>query len=141
MILAFGDDIRELLDAVSPPDEDYDEGIDEHEAVPEEDLLENSIYAKPEEAPLDVEVDDTPAVQLVNKMIEDAYFAGASDIHIEPYGNQQEAEVRFRIDGTCANVFNIPKANVRSVIARVKVLADLDISERRKPQDGKIKFS
>ena len=141
VILAFGDDIRELLAAVSPPEEEYIEDIGEHEEVPEEDLLDHSIYAKPEEAPLDVEVDTTPAVQLVNKMIEDAYFAGASDIHIEPYGNQQEAEVRFRIDGTCANVFNIPKANVRSVIARVKVLADLDISERRKPQDGKIKFT
>ncbi|MBT8360743.1 MAG: GspE/PulE family protein, partial [Deltaproteobacteria bacterium] len=90
---------------------------------------------------IEVEVDTTPAVQLVNKIIEDAYYAGASDIHIEPYGVEKDAEVRYRIDGTCANVLNISKINVRSAIARIKVLADLDISERRKPQDGKIKFT
>jgi len=141
VLLAFGDDIRELLDTVSPPIEDDIEDIGDVDEVPEEEQYSNSIYAKPYEAPLEVEVDDTPAVQLVNKMIEDAYFAGASDIHIEPYGNLKDAEVRFRIDGTCSNIINIPKVNVRSVIARIKVLADLDISERRKPQDGKIKFT
>ncbi|MBE0583361.1 MAG: type II/IV secretion system protein, partial [Desulfofustis sp.] len=137
VLLAFGDDIRALLDKLTPPDAPND-GTDETGIdtmyVPE-------IYQKPDEGPLDVEVDSTPAVQLVNKLIEDAFYAGASDIHIEPYGNKSDAEVRYRVDGTCANILNIPKINVKSVIARIKVLADLDISERRKPQDGKIKFT
>ena len=141
VLLAFGDDIKKLLDAVFPPQEETVEDGTEIDDVPEEEQYSDSIYAQQEEEPLEVEVDDTPAVQLVNKMIEDAYFAGASDIHIEPYGNLKDAEVRYRIDGTCSNIINIPKNNVRSVIARIKVLADLDISERRKPQDGKMKFT
>ncbi len=143
VLLAFGDDIRELIDSVAPPTDEEsiyhrDEYADEE---PEEELLSHDIYAKPEESPLDVLVDDTPAVQLVNKIIEDAFHAGASDIHIEPYGRAKDAEVRFRIDGSCVNILNITKTNIRSVIARIKVLADLDIAERRKPQDGKIKFT
>ncbi len=141
VLLAFGDDIKKLLDAAFPPQEETREDGPEIDDVPEEEQYSDSIYAQQEEEPLEVEVDDTPAVQLVNKMIEDAYFAGASDIHIEPYGNLKDAEVRYRIDGTCSNIINIPKNNVRSVIARIKVLADLDISERRKPQDGKMKFT
>ncbi len=143
VLLAFGDDIRELLDSVSPPAEE--EGLYDRdnyaEEEPEEELITSDIYAKPEEEPLDVQVDDTPAVQLVNKIIEDAYYAGASDIHIEPYGIRKDAEVRFRIDGSCVNILNISKTNIKSVVARIKVLADLNIAEKRKPQDGKIKFT
>lgn len=129
--LSFGDDIREFLDTVAPPDDD--ETGEEFE----EDEFEN----EQEDFAEDVELDDSPAVKLVNSMIEDAYYAGASDIHIEPYGAVQDSEVRFRVDGQCLNKFRIPKHNVRSVVARVKVMADLDISEKRKPQDGKIKFT
>ncbi len=141
VLLAFGDDIKQLLDSVSPPGEEDIEDIGDIDEVPEEEQYSDSIYAQQDEEPLDVEVDSAPAVQLVNKMIEDAYLEGASDIHIEPYGNLKDAEVRFRIDGACSHIINIPKTNVKSVIARIKVLADLDISERRKPQDGKIKFT
>ncbi len=143
VLLAFGDDIKALLNSIAPPPEEeglYDRpGFAEEE--PEEEYISADVYAKPEEAPLDVEVDDTPAVQLVNKIIEDAYYAGASDIHIEPYGIKQDAEVRFRIDGSCLNILNITRTNIKSVIARIKVLADLNIAEKRKPQDGKIKFT
>lgn len=143
VLLAFGNDIKELLNTIAPPVSDTDtlEGIHDTDEVPEEEAYSPDIYAKPEEEPLDVEIDNTPAVQLVNKIIEDAYYSGASDIHIEPYGRTNDAEVRFRVDGACTNVLNISKANVTSVIARIKVLANLDISERRKPQDGKIKFT
>jgi len=142
VLLAFADDIRELLDSIAPPvDQAPLDDIEAAEEVPEEEQYDPDIYAKPEEQFIEVEVDTSPAVQLVNKIIEDAYYAGASDIHIEPYGVKKDAEVRYRIDGTCANILNISKINVRSAIARIKVLADLDISERRKPQDGKIKFT
>ncbi len=141
ILLAFGDDIKSLLDSIYPaPDEDID-GLNDTDEIPEDEEFSSDMYAKPEEEPLDVEIDDTPAVQLVNKLIEDAYYVGASDIHIEPYGRVSDAEVRYRIDGACTNILNISKENVKSVIARIKVLANLDISERRKPQDGKIKFT
>ncbi len=143
VLFAFGHEIKALLDEAAPLKESSEEQESPHQAEeePEEEQYDASIYAKPEEAPLDVEIASTPAVQLVNKIIEDAFYAGASDIHIEPYGKQRDAEVRFRVDGACSNILNISKANVNSVVARVKVLADLDIAERRKPQDGKIKFT
>lgn len=84
--------------------------------------------------------DERAIVLLVRKIIEDAYQQKASDIHIEPYGFRQDAEVRFRIDGFCKKVHNIPGNNIRAVISRFKILSRLDIAERRKPQDGKIKF-
>jgi len=84
--------------------------------------------------------DERAIVLLVRKIIEDAYQQKASDIHLEPYGFKQDAEVRFRIDGFCKRVLNIPGNSIRAVISRFKILARLDIAERRKPQDGKIKF-
>ena len=75
------------------------------------------------------------------KIIENAYYSNASDIHIEPYGVEQNAEVRYRTDGSCSNVLKIPKHYVKQVLARLKIMANLDIAERRKPQDGKIKFT
>ncbi|MCK5097386.1 MAG: GspE/PulE family protein, partial [Desulfobacteraceae bacterium] len=83
---------------------------------------------------------DSSVVILVMKIIEDAHKMQASDIHIEPYGLKKDAEVRFRIDGICKEVLMIPRAFIRGVISRIKIMADLDISERRRPQDGKIKF-
>lgn len=88
-----------------------------------------------------LDAEKRPIVMLVNKIIEDAYKKNASDIHIEPYGMARDGEVRYRVDGQCMNVLNIPREHVRPVVARFKVLADLDIAERRKPQDGKIKFT
>lgn len=88
-----------------------------------------------------VDADERPVVLLVNKIIENAYYSNASDIHIEPYGLEQNAEVRYRTDGTCRNVLKIPKHYVKQVLARLKIMAELDIAERRKPQDGKIKFT
>lgn len=93
------------------------------------------------EKPEKEKINERPVVLLVNQIIENAYYLKASDIHIEPYGLEQNAEVRYRIDGTCRNVIKIPRKYVRQVLSRMKILADLNISERRKPQDGKIKFT
>ena len=84
--------------------------------------------------------DDRATVMLVRKIIEDAHSQNASDIHIEPYGFKQDGQVRYRIDGRCAKFLTIPKNHIRAVVSRFKILAKLDISERRKPQDGKIRF-
>ena len=83
---------------------------------------------------------DNEVVKLVNKVIVDAYKQGASDIHIEPYPGKQKTEIRFRKDGSLMNYISVPAAYRSAIAARLKIMCDLDISERRKPQDGKIKF-
>jgi type II secretory ATPase GspE/PulE/Tfp pilus assembly ATPase PilB-like protein len=83
---------------------------------------------------------DNELVKLVNKVIIDAYKQGASDIHIEPYPGKAKTEVRFRRDGTLMPYISIPGSYRNALAARIKIMCDLDISERRKPQDGKIKF-
>ncbi|HWT28392.1 MAG TPA: ATPase, T2SS/T4P/T4SS family, partial [Methylophilaceae bacterium] len=83
---------------------------------------------------------DNELVKLVNKIIIDAYNQGASDIHIEPYPDKGKTEVRFRKDGTLVNYIEIPPSYRNAIVARIKIMCDLDIAERRKPQDGKIKF-
>ncbi len=83
---------------------------------------------------------DSTIVQLVNKIIVDGYRKNTSDIHIEPYPGKSGAEIRFRIDGACTNYQTIPYHYKKAVVSRIKIMSDLDIAERRKPQDGKIKF-
>jgi type II secretory ATPase GspE/PulE/Tfp pilus assembly ATPase PilB-like protein len=83
---------------------------------------------------------DNELVKLVNKVIVDAYKQGASDIHIEPYPGKAKTEVRFRRDGALLPYISVPSSYRSALAARIKIMCDLDISERRKPQDGKIKF-
>ena len=89
---------------------------------------------------LQSEKKDSAVVQLVNKVILDAYARGASDIHIEPYPGKQNTMVRIRVDGSCTVYQTIPFAYRNAVVSRIKIMSDLDIAERRLPQDGKIKF-
>ncbi|HEY8609144.1 MAG TPA: ATPase, T2SS/T4P/T4SS family [Noviherbaspirillum sp.] len=79
-------------------------------------------------------------VKLVNKVIIDAYRQGASDIHIEPRPGKEKTVIRFRKDGSLEPYIEIPASYRSAIAARIKIMCDLDISERRKPQDGKIKF-
>jgi type II secretory ATPase GspE/PulE/Tfp pilus assembly ATPase PilB-like protein len=85
--------------------------------------------------------DDSAVVQLVNKTIIDAYTRKASDIHIEPGQGKKNAIIRYRIDGACQVYQTIPHTYKNAIVSRLKIMSDLDISERRKPQDGKIKFN
>ena len=112
--------LDEILSTMKVQDDDY---ISENDEIDEIDNF-----------------NDNSVVLLVRKIIEDAFDAGSSDIHIEPYGVARDAEVRFRIDGRCNEVLTIPRNFIKGVISRIKILAKLDIAERRKPQDGKIKF-
>lgn len=83
---------------------------------------------------------DNELVKLVNKVIMDAYQQKVSDIHIEPYPGKAKMQVRFRKDGALVPYLEVP-AHLRSAfVARLKIMCDLDISEKRKPQDGKIKL-
>ena len=83
---------------------------------------------------------DSVIVQLVNKIVYDAFQAKASDIHIEPYPGKNDVIVRIRVDGRCKIYQRIPYKYKYAVTSRIKIMANLDISERRKPQDGKIDF-
>ncbi|HVJ23790.1 MAG TPA: ATPase, T2SS/T4P/T4SS family [Burkholderiales bacterium] len=83
---------------------------------------------------------DNELVKLVNKVIVDAYNQGASDIHIEPYPGKAKTEIRFRKDGSLGPYIEIPASYRSAIVARLKIMCDLDISEKRRPEDGKIKF-
>jgi type II secretory ATPase GspE/PulE/Tfp pilus assembly ATPase PilB-like protein len=83
---------------------------------------------------------DSTLVQLVNKMIVDAVEQKASDIHIEANGGGRSLRVRFRKDGALVPYLELPAKFRRAVISRIKIMCQLDITERRKPQDGKIEF-
>ncbi|MEE8254790.1 MAG: ATPase, T2SS/T4P/T4SS family [Nitrosomonadaceae bacterium] len=83
---------------------------------------------------------DNELVKLVNKIIIDAYKMGVSDIHIEPYPGKAKTEIRFRRDGSLMPYIQIPASYRNPIVTRIKIMCDMDISQKRKPQDGKIKF-
>lgn len=85
---------------------------------------------------LDISVDDAPVVKLVNNILEQAVREGASDIHIE--GFERNSRVRFRIDGTLFDALEYPKNLHPAVCSRIKIMSGMDISERRRPQDGRL---
>ena len=87
------------------------------------------------------EDDESELVRLVNKVIMDAYRQGVSDIHIEPLPGSGRTGIRFRKDGSLVPYIDIPSSYRNALVARIKIMCDLDTSERRKPQDGKIKFN
>ena len=86
-----------------------------------------------------VKEDDAGMVRLVNQLIEQAHDKGASDIHVEPYLDS-DVVVRVRVDGVCTEHARLPRKFGRNIVARIKIMANLDIAERRFPQDGKIRF-
>lgn len=90
--------------------------------------------------PQDEAMADNLVVKLINKIIVDAYNQNVSDIHIEPYPGNHKTIIRFRKDGTLVTYVELPAQYKNALVARIKVMAQLDISERRKPQDGKIDF-
>ncbi len=88
----------------------------------------------------EIDENDSAIVRLANQVIAEAYRLGASDVHIEPYSDRKETAVRFRVDGTCFTYMRIPALYRRAIVSRLKIMANLDIAERRKPQDGKIRY-
>ncbi len=83
---------------------------------------------------------DSVIMQLVNKIVNDAYVRRASDIHIEPNVERKNVEIRFRVDGDCALYQTVPFSYRAAIISRIKIMSNLDITIKRLPQDGKIKF-
>lgn len=82
--------------------------------------------------------DSAPIITLANRIVEDAYVLGASDIHVEP--QEHDLIVRYRIDGVCQEKLRLPKQVAGALSARYKIMSELDIAEKRLPQDGRIVF-
>ena len=121
--------IKNVLDGQSSGlGEDLDASFDSIEISEEEDNEDDAAS----------DIDDTPVVRFVNKVLLDAIKRGASDIHIEPY--EKVFRVRYRIDGVLQEFASPPLAMAEKITARLKVMSRMDISERRVPQDGRIKL-
>lgn len=108
---------------------------------PEQSLVSESIdksVDKSVDKSIDKEAEDAPIVRLVNRILDEAVRMRASDIHIEPMADR--VRLRYRIDGVCLERDNLPKRMQNSVLSRVKLMAGMNIAERRIPQDGRIKF-
>ena len=99
--------------------------------------LENDAH---DDSSLESAAADNELVKFVNKVIIDAYHQKVSDIHIEPMPGKAKTGIRFRIDGTLQPYIEVPAQFRQAMVTRLKIMCDLDISEKRKPQDGKIKF-
>ena len=104
--------------------------------------IEDDLSVVEEEDPAEAEalgaIDEAPIVKLVNSLIADAVRKGASDIHMEPY--EKSMRVRFRIDGVMQEMMAPPFKFKAAILSRLKIMAELDIAERRVPQDGRIKI-
>jgi len=108
-------------------------------------LLESMELSSGDEAAEDdekqIEQSDNTLVRLINTMIIEAHARGVSDIHVESQPRRAKVRIRFRKDGMLSPYLELPHTYRAALVARLKIMADLDISERRKPQDGKINFS
>ncbi len=112
---------------------DGEEGLDHLDISSSDDDL------APSDSGVDAKGDDTPVVKFINKVLVDAIRRGASDIHFEPY--ETDYRVRLRIDGILKQVAKVPNKLSPRISARLKVMAQLDIAEKRVPQDGRIKLN
>jgi type IV pilus assembly protein PilB len=136
-VLSYGEDINKALDEVFGVTDGWDQVIDKFENLTvtvlkeEEREAELSALTAGEEAPI---------ISLVNLMILRAVKENASDIHIESFGDET-LQVRYRIDGILHDVMSLPRQLRLAVISRIKIMSDLDIAERRLPQDGRIQVN
>jgi len=103
-------------------------------------IRQEQLFAEESNEEPSIDENDSNVVRLVNQILTDAISGEVSDIHIEPYGRGTGSLVRFRIDGICHEHLRVPTEYHRPLISRLKIMAKLDIAERRKPQDGKLKF-
>ena len=105
-------------------------------------LLQSMELLQPDETvERQIEQSDNSLVRLINTMIIEAHNRGASDIHVETHPGRIKTRIRFRKDGVLSHYLELPHTYRAALTARLKIMADLDISERRKPQDGKIDFA
>ncbi|MDD4896722.1 MAG: ATPase, T2SS/T4P/T4SS family, partial [Atribacterota bacterium] len=134
--LAFSDDITKALDSVYGITENWQQMIGEITSLPvtavEEEAEEMEITRSVSES------HEAPVITLVNLIMLRAIKEGASDIHIEPYGDKF-LKVRYRIDGILHDIMSPPRSLHMAIVSRIKIMSNLNIAERRLPQDGRIK--
>ena len=131
--------ISQFFDGGAQKDET---GVTE-KSLEEFDLMPDVAFEEEQEQEIEDEGYDEASgkiVRLVDQVIIAAYRKNASDIHIEPSPITKSTQIRFRLDGVCQEYMKVPNSMVRGIISRVKIMSNLDIAERRLPQDGKIKF-
>jgi type IV pilus assembly protein PilB len=126
-VVASPDDVQALIGRMSRLDDAVAEAVSEGE----EELADVTEIRE--------SADDAPVIKLVNSIIAQAVEEGASDIHFEPEG--RDMRVRFRVDGVLRETTQIPRRMVPGVVSRVKIMADLDIAEKRVPQDGRVSLT
>ncbi|MFL5899003.1 MAG: GspE/PulE family protein [Solirubrobacterales bacterium] len=126
--VAADEDIEALIGKLNTLQSAVTEAVEEE---PEEDLA--------EVADMQVGAEDAPVIKLVYSILGQAVGEGASDIHFEP--EDDEMRVRFRVDGVLREAAHVPKRMVNAVISRVKIMSDLNIAEKRVPQDGRVSVS
>jgi len=133
-VLANSENITRALDEVFGVTEEWDQVIGQIENMPV-DIVEEG--GKKTGISANIEKEEVPIIALVNLMLLRSVREKASDIHIEPLG-EEELRVRFRIDGVLQDIMSIPRHLHAAIVSRIKIMSDLDIAERRLPQDGRI---
>jgi len=136
---------RRRIDLVASLEKDIREKIDEYyqeeEALVDDiigEITEDDVAVEEESDDYSVSEVDSKLIRLLNKILIDGYTQKASDIHIEPGTEKEAINVRYRVDGSCHVAHTIPRMYSRAIISRLKIMSNLDISERRRPQSGKI---
>ena len=139
-ILVRDDSLTKAIDDALNASDEMMEGLDDEEGLEDVDFADgDELEAAEEESGVGASADDTPVVKFVNKVLLDAIKRGASDIHFEPY--EKTYRVRFRMDGVLSKVATPPTKMAPRLAARLKVMSQMDIAERRVPQDGRIKLN
>jgi type IV pilus assembly protein PilB len=133
-LLAIEGEVEDKLKDASKPEKPRAEGFEDVVGALDEIFGDEARTIDPE----NLEEESAPIIRLANRIIEDAYYSGGSDIHIEPF--ETFARVRVRVDGICHEKLRIPPKVATALLARLKVMANLDIAEKRLPQDGRIVF-
>lgn len=137
-VLSCGEDIDKALDEVFGVTDEWDQVIGKIEN------MQVTVLKEEEKEAADIstitESDEAPVIALVNLIILRAVKEKASDIHIEPFG-EDTLKVRYRIDGILHDVMSLPRNLQLAVISRIKIMSDLDIAEKRLPQDGRIQVN
>src|SRR3989338_1413375 len=150
------DDLKFLtgynIDSVVASEAAIKDAIEKHYSSHEEEMLLGDVMTEFDESEMEIvhdeeqvdvndlkkAVEDAPVVKLVNLILTDAIKRGASDIHVEPY--EKSFRVRYRVDGVLSEVMKPPLKLKNAIVSRMKIMSNLDIAERRLPQDGRIKL-
>jgi type IV pilus assembly protein PilB len=127
--VAAEEDIEALIGRLNTLQSAVSEAVTEGEAEADEGAL-------AEVADMEVSAEDAPVIKLVYSILGQAVGEGASDVHFEP--DEEEMRVRFRVDGVLREAAHVPKRMISAVVSRVKIMSDLNIAEKRVPQDGRV---